>query len=527
MVGKPTSTGAPRRARRAGLGAVALCMLAATACAQAGPAEPAAPVPAGLERFYGQQLTWGPCESFATTEADEEVYADPSLECTRLEVPLDYSAPSGRTAQIAVLRHATDQKKIGSLVLNPGGPGGSGTQLAAYSSGTLGGGPFDIVGFDPRGVGASTPELECLTDAEELVERGDVDVDLSPAGIAAIEAETRDIVEKCVQRSGGVEVLANAGTRDVARDLDVLRAALGDRKLTYLGYSYGTFIGATYAEMFPGNVRALVLDGAVDPTQPSTDEVVAQFAAFQAAFDAYARDCARAADCPLGTDPAGATAAFQALTRPLITAPVHASTDRTLSYPDAVTAAIEALYHPSGWPDLTTGLRQLKAGDGTGLLQLADEYHELDTDAQLAVNCVDHERITDRTVAADISRRLLAAAPFADAGIPAAGVLDACALWPVPPTTTPHLPDVEGLSPTLVVSTTGDPATPYAAGVALAQALGGSLLTVEGTQHGVVGDGYSCVDDIASDYLVDLTLPPDGARCAAPPPAMTTEGTGA
>ncbi|MGE3660382.1 MAG: alpha/beta hydrolase [Pseudonocardia sp.] len=508
-------------ARWAACTAAALCVLGLAACAPAPAEAGTGPVPPGLERFYTQQLTWGPCDAFATAPADAEVYGDASLECARLEVPLDYAAPDGRTAQVAVLRHATDQRKIGSLVVNPGGPGGSGTQLAAYLAGTFGDGPFDLVGFDPRGIGASTPKLDCLTDAAALEYRADLDVDPSPAGVAAAEAETRDYIAACAQRSGGLDVLANSGTRDVARDLDVLRAALGDRKLTYLGYSYGTFIGSTYAEMFPGNVRALVLDGAVDPAQPSDAETVAQLAGFQAAFEVYAADCAKAADCPLGTDPAAATAAFQDLTRPLVIAPVPASAGRTLGYNDAVTAVISALYDPRSWPGLTDGLADLKRGDGAALLALADAYHELDTDVLTIVRCVDDDRITDRTQAAALYQRLAVAAPFADPGTPVVGALDTCGLWPVPPTSSRHVPHAEGLPTVLVVSTTGDPATPYAAGVALADALDARLLTVEGTRHGAVGLGWSCVDDAAADYLVDLTLPAEGTRCT------TTEGADA
>jgi pimeloyl-ACP methyl ester carboxylesterase len=501
--------------RRAGRAAAALCVAAvAAACAAAPPGatDPGQAPPAGLERFYAQQLAWGGCDTFATSPEEAKGYI--GMQCARLEVPLDYAAPQGRTAQIAVLRHATERQRIGSLVVNPGGPGGSGIRAAAGLSRTLGDGPFDIVGFDPRGIGASTPKLDCRTPAETIAERAEPEtVDPSPTGVAAAEQKTRDYVAKCVERSGGVDVLANSGTRDVARDLDVLRAALGDRELTYLGYSYGTFIGSTYAEMFPGNVRAMVLDGAVDPAEPSDAESVAQMAAFQHAFEVYAADCAKAPTCPLGTDPAAATAAFQALARPLVTAPAPAGPGRALSYDDAVTAVIESLYNPVGWKDLTAGLAELRAGNGARLLALADSYYELDTDVLTIVRCVDDERITDRTATAALSAKVLAAAPFADPGTPVVGALGACALWPAPPTSSRHVPHADGLPTVLVVSTTGDPATPYASGVALADALHARLLTVEGTQHGAVGSGWSCVDGIAAGYLVDLTLPAEGTRC--------------
>jgi pimeloyl-ACP methyl ester carboxylesterase len=497
------------------LGVVALGVMAAAACSSAATQTPtpAAPVPAGLQRFYAQQLAWGSCTSFASTDDEKQTFADKGLDCARLEVPLDYAAPDGRTAQIAVLRHRTNRARIGSLVLNPGGPGGAGLAFAAGEAGTFGGGPFDVVGFDPRGVGASTPALHCLTPDEERAKRSERDA----VDVTQSEARTRDYVSKCEERSGGREVLANVGTRDVARDLDVLRAALGDRQLTYVGFSYGTRIGSAYAEMFPGNLRSMVLDGAVDPTQTAADALVAQMAGFQHAFDVYAADCSRSPDCPLGTDPHTTTAAYQALVRPLMETPRPAGDSRTLSYGDATTGTVEALYNPAAWPALTEGLKALRAGDGTPLLALADSYYSgVSIDAEVAINCVDADRTTDRAAAGETARRIVAGAPFLDSGIAPFAALDTCGLWPVPPTTTPHLPKADGLPSTLVISTTGDPATPYAAGVTLANALHAHLLTVEGTQHTVAGDGYSCVNRIVANYLLDLELPAEGAQCTIP-----------
>ncbi|MGH3586190.1 MAG: alpha/beta hydrolase, partial [Pseudonocardia sp.] len=324
-------------------------------------------------------------------------------------------------------------------------------------------------------------------------------------------------------RSGGPQVLANVGTRDVVKDLDILRAALGDEKLTYLGYSYGTRIGSTYAEAFPHNVRALVLDGALDPTQTTIDRTVDQNAGFQQAFDAYAADCARQPACPLGTDPAQATANFQALTRPLIDQPVPADGGtRTLSYPDAITGTIQALYLSDLWPVLSRGLSALANGDGSSLLRLADAYNDRGPDGRygngieafIVISCVDEERITDRAQQAELIRRSNEVAPFRDDGRGAVAALDPCAFWPAPPTSEPHVPQVDGVPPTLTISVTGDPATPYQAGVDLAEALHGSLLSVDGAQHTAALQGNTCIDDIVTSYLVDLQLPPDGATCS-------------
>ncbi len=265
-----------------------------------------------------------------------------------------------------------------------------------------------------------------------------------------------------------------------------------------------------------------MLDGALDPTQTTVDRTVDQAAGFQQAFDAYAADCARQPNCPLGTDPSQATTAFQALSRPLIDHPLPAEGGtRTLSYPDAVTGVIQALYLSDLWPALSTGLSMMASGDGTILLRLADLYNDRQPDghygnsieAFTVISCVDEERITDRAAVADLINRATAAAPFRDDGRGAVAALDPCAFWPVPPTSEPHTPQVDGLPPTLTVSVTGDPATPYQAGVDLAKALKGGLLTVEGEQHTASLRGNQCVDDIVTSYLVDLKLPADGARC--------------
>lgn len=488
-----------------------------------------APPPPGLERFYSQKLSWGSCEPFVSDDPDTQNYLNPRFECAWLEVPLDYADPGGRTARLGVLRQpALDESaRIGSLVVNPGGPGASGMEAVTTLAGPgVGNGPiaqrFDIVGFDPRGVGASTPAIDCLTDAEREAERADLDVDPSPEGVAETEAENQLFVQRCVERVG-VDVLANVGTRDVARDLDILRAALGDAQLTYLGYSYGTRLGAAYAEAFPDNVRAMVLDGAVDPTQSPAEQLIAQGRGFQQAFDAFARWCTQQPiACPLGQDPTRATEAFQALTRPLIDRPVPVGT-RQLSYNDAITGTVQALYLAEAWPLLRQGLANLAQGNGEILLALADLYEDRTPDGRYsntleaftAVHCVDNPRITDRAEVTELLRRFYEVSPFQDPGRGIVAARDVCALWPVPPTSEPRIPQVEGLAPVLVISSTGDPATPYQAGVDLARALGGVLLTVEANQHTVALQGNRCVDDVVTAYLVDLQLPDESARCQA------------
>jgi pimeloyl-ACP methyl ester carboxylesterase len=468
----------------------------------------------------GTPIQWGPCDPTWAPDVD----IPPEAECGMLSVPVDYAKPGGNVARLAMIRIKATGDKIGSMLVNPGGPGESGIVYAAGSSASL---PdsvrqrFDYVGFDPRGVGSSTPAVHCNTDEENDQDRADPPVEFTPEGIAHVDARNKTFAQRCFDRTGK-EFLANVGTVDVARDLDAMRAALGDAKLTYLGYSYGTSIGAAYAEMFPDTVRALILDGAQDPNADPVELGVAQAAAFQKAFDDYAADCAKHPSCPLGTDPAKAVAVYRDLVLPLATTPAETHDPRGLSYGDAITGTIQAMYSPQFWKHLTVGLSELREGRGDTLLALADFYLVRDahghygnlSDAFTGVSCVDRPPITDLRVLVEADRRGREVAPFSSYGEFTGNVpQDGCAFWTVPPTSTPHQLKVDGLPPTLVVSTTHDPATPYQAGVDLAKELGAALLTFEGTQHTVVFDGISCVDDIATKYLVDVVVPPADARC--------------
>lgn len=477
------------------------------------------PVPPGLERFYGQQLSWGPCADFAATDSDAAAFQNPELQCTRVEVPVDYAEPDGQIARLGVLRRAADDPavRVGSLLINPGGPGGSGMSTAAQLSDAVAdtelGRRFDLVGFDPRGIGASEPKVVCRNTQEQDAERLDLDLDTSPAGVAQTEAEERAYAELCSERVGD-EVLANVGTRDVARDMDVLRAVLGDAKLNYVGYSYGTRIGTEYAKQFPRNVRAMVLDGALDPDEDLVDSLVNQGAGFQKSFDAFAAWCVKQPTCWLGdTPPEQASSKFQEVLKPLTTQALPVG-ERKLSYTDATTGAIQALYSDQLWPLLDQGLTQLAQGDSSTLLTLADVYYQRgengytgSEDAFVAVRCLDDPPVTDPAEVREADRRYREAAPFLDDGNPPSAARDACAFWPVPPTGEPGEPKVEGLTRVLVISTTGDPATPYEAGVELARQLDAYLLSYRGNQHTVALQGVNCVDQAVTDYLIRLELP--------------------
>jgi pimeloyl-ACP methyl ester carboxylesterase len=468
----------------------------------------------------GSPIQWAPCKAAAS----DETRLPAGAECGLLSVPVDYAKPDGDVARIAMIRFKATGDKIGSLIINPGGPGESGVEAAASMASTL---PqsvrerFDLVGFDPRGVANSTPAVWCNSDADNDRLRADPTVEYTQEGVDHIEKENKEFVQRCVDKVGE-EFLSNAGTANVAKDLDAIRAGLGDDKLTYLGYSYGTRIGALYAEAYPDKVRAMILDGAVDPNADQIEEEIRQAAAFQKAFDNFAADCATSPDCPLGTDPAKAVDVYKSLVDPLVEHPAKTKDPRGLSYNDAIVGTILPLYSPSLWRHLAQALSELKDGTGDTMLALADLYMGRDakghynnsTDVRVAVNCMDKPHITDRAKVVDEDRRTREVAPFMSYGeFTGLAPLDTCAFWPVPATGDQHEINVKGLPPILVVSTTNDPATPYKAGVDLAQQLGGTLVTFEGTQHTVVFQGNPCIDDIAARYLVDVAVPPPNTRC--------------
>jgi pimeloyl-ACP methyl ester carboxylesterase len=471
----------------------------------------------------GGSVEWGPC----TDLADLDVPAD--AQCGEVAVPLDYEKPDGAQATIAVARLPATGEKIGSLLMNFGGPGLSGVESVIAWTDYY---PpelrehFDVVGFDPRGIGRSRPAVACNSDAENDVDRADPAVDNTPEGVAEEDAETEAYVRRCVGKTGE-EVLANIGTDSVARDMDRLREAFGDDKLNFVGFSYGTLLGARYAELFPDRVRAMVLDGGVDPAVDPLQALVDQAAATQKAFDAYAADCASSAwnDCPLGDDPSKASERLHALFDPLVAHPAATKDPRGLSYNDAMSAVWDTLYSPIYWPQLTAGLADLRDHKpADGLLELADEMMGRDPDGHYvnandafnAISCADFEYPTDEAAWVDFDRKYRAAAPFTNYGnFTGHALRHACAFWPVPADDLLGEVSAQGLPRVLVISTTGDPATPYIDGVHLAEQMDAALLTVDGVQHTAAFYDIPCVDDIVTEYLVDLTLPPPGKRCSA------------
>ncbi len=487
------------------LSSAVICTLAAVAPAVAAPdlGQTASPL-------------WGSCDRFVS-----DSYL-PAAQCTTVPVPIDYADPTGAQANLAVIRIPASGRRIGALLMNPGGPGASAVDSVVNLADSLDGSPiaehFDLVGFDPRGVGHSTPELRCRTDAERDAWRREPMVDYSPAGVAAIEQLNRKFAQMCLDRMGK-PFLASVGTDSAARDMDAVRVALGEDQISYLGYSYGTELGTAYIERFPERVRTMVLDGAIDPTQDPLESLVNQMAGFQVAFNDYAADCAKSPACPLGTDPAQFVDRYRQLVDPLVNKPGRTSDPRGLSYADALTGTVNALYTPQYWKYLTSGLLGLARGsDAEDLLLLADDYEGRDDDGRYgngqdafnAIRCVDSPTPSDPAAWAEVDRQIRQRAPFLAYGqFTGFAPRDLCAFWPVPTTSVPHVAPPAPAGSVVVVSTTHDPATPYQAGVDLARQLQAPLISYDGTQHTVVFDGNSCVDGAVVRFLVDRVVPGD------------------
>lgn len=479
-----------------------------------------------LSSFYEQELQFESCDDYAVTELQKTTFAAVDrAECARLTVPIDYDHPDDGTIELAVTRMAASGDAQGSVVVNSGGPGGSGQLQAIIASVGFQDTPitdqYDIVGIDPRGVSASTPAIDCLSD-EQTDETGFV----FPAGVVQgswTAADTKKVADECVERTGGEQFVANVGTPNVARDMDILRAALGDDKLTYIGQSYGTRLGAVYAEMFPSNVRALVLDGAQDPTLETAVRKVTQYAGFQRSFELMVNACTQEPDCVLGQDDDMALERFQDIVRPLIDAPATTESGRPVDFNTAIGAVIGGLYQSDTWPDVQAGIAELAHGKGDTLLALSDGFAERGTDgvwsnyleANVVINCMDEQRRTPEEEER-LREDIWAVAPFLDPGESAKGARDGCEAMPGETELTyPYAQDITGLPDTLTISITGDPTTPYEGGIALADSLHGSLLTVEGEQHTVAMSGASpCVNDIVSDYVLDLKVPEEGTICS-------------
>ncbi|MER7464025.1 alpha/beta hydrolase [Streptomyces sp. NPDC097981] len=477
-------------------------------------AAPAA-VSAALRPYYEQKLSWRDC-------------GVPGFQCATMKAPLDYAHPeSGQDVDIAVARRqATGPgKRLGSLVVNPGGPGGSGIGYLQAYAGIGYPAPvrarYDMVSFDPRGVDRSSP-VQCLTGPE--MDKF-TQVDQTPDNAeerAELVTAFKEFAAGCQTRSQ--RILPHVSTVEAARDMDLLRAVLGDEKLTYVGASYGTLLGATYAELFPGRVGRLVLDGAMDPSRPALELNRDQTGGFETALRSFAKDCAKQPDCPLGKGSPESTAdRLTEFFRKVDAQPVPSGDpDRPLGESLATTGVIAALYDESAWPQLREGLASAMNGDGSGLLGLADSYYEREPDgkyanlmfANAAVNCLDQPPAFAGPEAVEAALPSFEkASPVFGAGLAWASLN--CAYWPVKATGAAGALAAKGAAPIVVVGTVRDPATPYKWAQALAQQLdSGVLLTYDGDGHTAYGRGSSCIDTAINTYLLDGTPPKAGKKCS-------------
>lgn len=486
---------------------------AATPSAQPSASQDAGPSPdpsdPKLAKFYDQQLDWKKC-------GDNQ--------CATLQVPLDYAKPQGKAISIAVLRvpAADKDNRLGSIVVNPGGPGGSGIQYAAagaFQFGQVLTSHYDIVGFDPRGVGRSTP-LECIDTAEldELVSF-DPDPD-TKAERTELDGILNDFGQGCLDNSGALA--RHISTVEAAKDIDILRAALGEEKLDYLGASYGTFLGATYADLFPTRVDKMVLDGALDPSLSNRELSLQQAEGFETALRAYVQSCVDEGNCILGDSVDAGTKRLRAFYDELEQQPLPTGDqDRPLTAGLAMIGTWLPLYVKAFWPQLTNALKAaIDNGDGSALLSLADMYLSRGPDRYVdnsmevlyAVNCLDHDDyISSDQVPRHFAEFEKASPTF---GRSFAFSLSTCSSWPVKTGHTTKALHAKGAAPILVIGTTRDPATPLRWAEAMAKQLdSGILVRRDGDGHTGFNQGNSCVDNTVEDYFVEGTVPSGDVDC--------------
>lgn len=464
-------------------------------------------VPAQLKPYYTQQVEWKKCEEDFT--------------CTRVEVPRDYADPGGERIELAVIRASTANAQ-GSIIVNPGGPGGSGYEAVSETLKSVASDrlreDYNILGFDPRGVGRSAA-VQCLPDSERDAFRAQY-FDLGTTqGISAATQASKEFAATCADKTG--ELLGQVDTESAARDLDILRAIAGDKLLNYLGFSYGTFLGATYAELFPKTVGRMVLDGAVDPANTSEELTLGQAQGFEDAIRAYVADCQTGSSCPLPGTVEDGVAKIRNLIESVEASPMMSSSGREVTVPLFISGFILPLYNDANWPALTQALTAAFSGDPDPMLYLADfgadrqedgSYSSNSNFAFTAINCLDYPMPASLAKMQADADRLDKASPTLGRFL-AYGAIT-CQAWPYEAVREPHKVSASGAAPIVVVGTTGDPATPYPWAQALAAQLeSGVLLTWEGQGHTAYGRAGDCIEDAVDSYFIDGTVPDDGARC--------------
>ncbi|MFM7145615.1 MAG: alpha/beta hydrolase [Actinomycetales bacterium] len=468
-----------------------------------------------LARYYQQQLQWGACPGQGNA-------ADARAECARLTVPRDYANPAGGDITLHVNRYLPRSGDTGqALVINPGGPGAPGTAFTWHVARMLAptvAAQQAIVGFDPRGTGDSEP-VNCLTD-RQLTRWLKADPTPDTAD------EQQHLMNLAGQISSGClkfspTMARNLGTEQTVRDMDVLRAALQQPTLHYLGFSYGTFLGIRYAQEFPNRVGRMVLDGAIDPQLDAVGWTKGQSDGFQLALTRFAQDCTRQANCPFSGDSNAVLRGIDRLLREIDSTPMATKGRERLVQAQALNAIFASLYSTSSWPDLRMALGKAVRGDGTGLQQLADQavdrvgpnsYSSNAQEAFLAIACWDAPAAPGRATIARLAQQWSSNTASPEIARALAWGLAPCTNWYGHQPWTPAASTTS--APILILGTRYDPATPYVWAAALRQQLPGSrLITWEGDGHTAFGRGSRCVDELVRDYLLTGRQPVQDVTC--------------
>ncbi len=469
-------------------------------------------VAAGLVPFYTQVLKWTSCGK--------------GMQCTTARVPRDWASPAGESIQLALVRQsAKSGKPLGSLLVNPGGPGGSGYDFimdsVEYATSAKLQSNYDIVGFDPRGVNRSTP-VKCYTDPKEL---DSYLYDIAPGApgsdrwIAALVASTKKFGARCVELSG--PLLGLVDTPSAARDMDMLRAVLGDKKLNFLGYSYGTLLGQVYADLFPAKTGRLVLDGVVDPAADDFEGTATQAQGFESALRAFLADCRTAKDCPFTATTDRAMTQIRGILDSLDKSPIADKDGRQLGSSTMFTAIILPLYNRDNWQYLRELFSSVMSGDASYAFQLADSYNgrnadgtysDNQTEAFISINCLDARGDGSVAQMRAEAAELKKLAPVFGPQMSYGGT--GCPNWPVPAKRDRVAITAPGSSDILVVGTTNDPATPYKWAKAVAAALvHGHLVTYTGEGHTAYNKSNACVNAAVDNYFVDGVVPKSDPNC--------------
>ncbi|MFF4112684.1 alpha/beta hydrolase [Streptomyces sp. NPDC001714] len=476
-----------------------------------------------------QKLDWKNCpapdEAEGGGEAPSPLPGGGTWQCATMKAPLDWSKPKGATIGLALIRARASgeaSKRIGSLIFNFGGPGGSGvTTLPAFGADYAAlRTRYDLVSFDPRGVGRSDP-VECENDAQ-------LDNYFQQDATPDTGAERTQLINRTKQFNAACEknsraILPHVRTTDAARDMDLMRQVLGDTKMHYFGISYGTELGGVYAHLFPKNVGRAVFDAVVDPTQDPEQSSLGQAKGFQLALDNFAEDCtSKKTECPIGDTPQDVKDRIAKLLADLDKKPIPGILPRQLTETAATNGIAQSLYSKDFWEYLTEGLEEAYDGDGKILMLLSDsmngrsengEYSNI-TAANIAINCADQKpRYTADYVQQKLPEFRTASPLFGDY---LAWGMVSCTNWAVPGAADHSDVSAPGSAPILVVGNTGDPATPYEGAKKMVDALGkgvGVELTYKGQGHGAYDSKDKCVQGAVNGYLLEGTVPKAGTVC--------------